>query len=418
MTLAALLFLSAPLPIVGVVVIALLAIMLALLALLRPAERLIDVSNRFNDGIDEVPENVSIGKLNPFAPVAETIGLFGDLVHKQSRTFWTERLEKEAVLASLNEGVVICDGEGRVTKLNSTAAKMFGIACEEVELRRLFEVGDKGELVRQCGELLVATLENRIAISDSFITNSGTHFDLTLTPRPKRPGAILVIRDGNNDHKVEQMGRDFIANASHELRTPITIVKGFAETLQDLPEISEAMLEDITDKIIRNCERMSSLVKSLITLADLDALSKSDFQKNNLVVIVEKCRDTLLSIHPDTAFELTTSSDEILVLCDPHLLELAIMNLLENGVKYSDERAQLSVALEEGKLSISDKGKGIPEDDLEHIFDRFYTVDKAHSRRLGGAGLGLSIVKRIMDIHSGKISVTSNGGTTFLLEFE
>jgi signal transduction histidine kinase len=216
-----------------------------------------------------------------------------------------------------------------------------------------------------------------------------------------------------------EVGKDFITNASHELKTPITIIKGFAETLQDMPELPREMVVEITNKIVKSCQRMDQLVKNLLTLADLENLPAVRFQECDLIALFESCQDLLLTVHPTARIAIEKKRSPIMVHADPDILELALLNLLENGVKYSSSPAEITVTIEEAggkvKIAIRDKGIGIPQESLEHIFTRFYTVDKARSRRLGGAGLGLSIVKTIIEKHQGEISVTSQlgSGSTF-----
>jgi signal transduction histidine kinase len=230
---------------------------------------------------------------------------------------------------------------------------------------------------------------------------------------------IKNITDERN--KVLEMGKDFAANASHELRTPITIIRGFAETLQDLPELPRDMVVDIIEKIVRNCQRMDTLVKNLLTLADLENLPDSRFKECDLVVLAETCRQVVLVVYETAQTTIEKNSESITIAADPDILELAIINLLDNAAKYSNPPAKITIKLEqegdEACISISDQGIGIPPADLEHIFERFYTVDKARSRRLGGAGLGLSIVRTIVEKHHGTISVTSmvGIGTTFFI---
>jgi len=237
----------------------------------------------------------------------------------------------------------------------------------------------------------------------------------------QRGEAEEILR--RSEYKVIEMGKDFVANASHELRTPITIIRGFAETLQDLPEISQEMLAEITEKIVRTCIRLDKLVKSLLTLADIENLSRERMQEVNLVMLAENCERTLLTAHPNAHVKLHSEEGEVLIHAEGDLIELAILNLLENAVKYSQAPAEIEMKIErmgdEVQLKVIDRGIGMAQSDLPHIFDRFYTVNKARSRKLGGAGLGLSIVKTIIDKHSGKISVDSElgKGTTFTIIF-
>jgi two-component system phosphate regulon sensor histidine kinase PhoR len=227
----------------------------------------------------------------------------------------------------------------------------------------------------------------------------------------------LVLRQERLD-----VGRDFVANASHELRTPITIIKGFLETMRDMPEISQDLFSEILKKMLKSCERMESLVKSLLLLADLENCPKGGFEDCDLVQMIDEVSYNLISIHQEATIETYLKDSSIRIWANLDLLELALRNLLENAVKYSKGAARIAIRLEVGeqtcKIKIKDEGIGIPEKDIPHLFDRFYTVDKTHSRRLGGAGLGLSIVKKIVENHRGAISVFSkyHEWTEFVME--
>jgi signal transduction histidine kinase len=245
-------------------------------------------------------------------------------------------------------------------------------------------------------------------------------------PRPQQSGAILVIHDKTIDYLMVEMGKDFVANASHELRTPITIIRGFAETLQDIPHLSSKMLQEITEKIIKTCGRLNHLVKSLLVLADVDNISSKNFSRINLVSCLERCSHMFLSVYPQVMLQTHYELEEAWILADGDLLDLAIMNLLENSIKYSNPPAKVALFLERQKgliaFSVTDRGIGIPEADLPYIFNRFYRVDKARSRKSGGAGLGLSIVKTIVEKHKGSLNVASEVGvgstfTVFFKEF-
>lgn len=311
-------------------------------------------------------------------------------------------LSQKKVLKGLNEGLVILSRRYRVRYANPKACKLLGLPKGRLK---------KGEDFLKLGILvtpLKQCLENKLVIQDRF---NGCELKIS----PLSPGLMMTIQQH------QTLGKEFVANASHELRTPITIIKGFAETLKDVPEISGDMLVDITEKIIRNCLRMNNLVKNLLTLADIDNIGPSKLQVVDLLGLIDGCVSMLKSVHKEIKVHVASLKEECLLKADPDLLELALTNLLENAVKYSEGPAQISITAELKKdvvkLGIIDKGIGIPEEDVDHIFDRFYTVNKAHSRKLGGAGLGLSIVKSIVKLHKGTISVSSKVGvgTTFTL---
>lgn len=343
------------------------------------------------------------------------LALFGITIIFQLLGGKKKKQRSLSVLDGLREGVVILDWEGNIGEVNQKGA--------------LFLKQDKRSLVgtpffthlklKESFPLLKRIQETKLP---QRVMLEGIELDLKVLETKKKILATLL--DSTGEYQKKQLGKDFVANASHELRTPITIIKGFAETLYDLPEISDAMLTEFTEKIVRNCQRMDNLVKNLLTLADLDYLPKARLQEVDLVGMIDNCSHSLLALHPEIEIESFHNEEYILVSGDPDLLELAIMNLLENGVKYSASPAFLSITIADFgdsiELSIADKGVGIPSEDLDKIFERFYTVDKARSRRMGGAGLGLSIVNAIATKHDAEISVTSvvDEGTTFKLAFQ
>ncbi len=355
-----------------------------------------------------------------FTEMADRAALFGkgaDLL----------RLEKRALLENLQEGALTVDGAGRISCVNSKALSLLGIAQDKIlgkEYRDLDRALVK-DLALPSKKLIERVLNEKERAHSHVVLNEllKMHFELIAIPIPQAEGVILLLKDCSNEQKILEVGKEFIANASHELRTPLTIIRGFAETLKDLEEVSEGMYESILEKIIRNCERMERLVKNLLTLADLENSGPLSLVPCDLVALIDEAAQQILAIHPETHIEQFYNQDEIIVLGEETLLILAFINILKNCVKYSHKPAAIKVTIEskedEVYLQIEDKGVGIPEESWERIFDRFYTVDKTHSRRLGGAGIGLSIVKIIMDKHDAKIWVTSTPGvgTTFHISF-
>jgi signal transduction histidine kinase len=212
----------------------------------------------------------------------------------------------------------------------------------------------------------------------------------------------------------ERRGKDFIANASHELRTPITVIRGFAEILHDLPKESAEMIPEISGKILRTSLRLEKLVQSLQTLSDLENGAKEQFQAVDLLPIVEQCKALQLALHPGALISIHCDQPRAMAQVDADIFEMAIMNLLDNAIKYSAPPAEITVRMRSlGSrflFEMEDKGIGIPESELPHIFDRFYRVDQARSRQTGGAGLGLSIVRTIVEKHHGEIAVFSQVG--------
>ncbi len=394
-----------------------------------PIRQIVTAIKPYQSGQEEIIPRLELSKSideeDDFYKLAQTLNSLSDRLRLQIKNITDERNEKEAILESLGEGVIAVDAEMNIRYINFTGTKMIGVPKRQL-LGRPFPLTENkpfSVLLEKCRYLLEACQEKINVLTDSISVGDGKkiYLDLIAAPKAQRNGAILVLQDKSSHYKVLEMGKDFVANASHELRTPITIIKGFAETLEDLPELPREMVVDITEKIVRNCQRMDTLVKNLLTLADLENLPESRFQECDLVALAETCKQVVRAVYETAQIQIEKSSESIVVAADPDILELAIINILDNAAKYSNPPAKITVKLdqkgEEATIAISDRGIGIPPADLEHIFERFYTVDKARSRRLGGAGLGLSIVWTIIEKHHGTISVTSTvgEGTTFTI---
>lgn len=327
------------------------------------------------------------------------------------------RRETNGILESLSEGVVATDTSGKVTFCNEAASRLLGAPRNAILGQSLETIsGLYPDLVKQCHDLVLHSLQTDEKISENWTLRTGNslYLSLTCTPLIHLKGALLVLQDKTSDYKIVELGKDFVANASHELRTPITIIRGFAETLQDIPNLSPEMLHEIMEKIVRTCGRLDNLVKSLLTLADIENFSTDRFKEIDLMPLVENCKHLLLTAHPKAKVIVIHETEQAIVRADGDLLELALFNLLENSVKYSAKSPSIEIEIshvgDQVHLSVRDRGIGISEKDLSHVFDRFYTVDKARSRKLGGAGLGLSIVKMIVEKHKGKVIVASELG--------
>lgn len=329
--------------------------------------------------------------------------LIDDLIRQKDETV--------EILEALGEGIVAVDGNGKVTYINKAASKML-------------QVGEKKLPQNEFGELCKGILENTLKTNEPTLLSQkveSAYLDLIGIPLAFQKGALLVLQDKTADHQIIELGREFIANASHELRTPVTIIRGFAETLHDLPEIPKEMLGEITGKIVRTCIRLEKLIKSLLTLSNADQITNEQFAAVDLVSVIESAKNLLLLAHPEVEIQFKSEVEKGLIFANSNLIELTILNLLENGVKYSNPPARIEMVLKRAgndlHLSIQDWGVGISKEDLPHIFVRFYRADKARTQFGGGAGLGLSIVKTIIEKHKGKIEVVSElgKGSTFTI---
>lgn len=357
---------------------------------------------------------------NDFVRLAGTFNSLSERIQLQFNTLSLERNERAAILDTLAEGVIAVDPNLHVIFANKTALKMFDLEGEKVLNQHIDILKQK-----KATEQLHRTLKENASFTELLELKGPTgriYLETFSAPKEHMGGAILILHDQSQSYRMIQMRRNFISNASHELKTPITIIGGFAEALGDNPDLPKERIQEITQKIIRNCERMTNLIKDLLALSDIEHLPYSRLLHVDLVELLEKCLQTVQEVYPGTKVHLHAPGDKPYYLTgDPRLLEMAFSNLLSNGAKYSEPPADLTVSLahQEGTVSIAfaDKGFGIPEEELENIFQRFYRIDFHQGAKIEGTGLGLSLVETIIEKHGGSIKVDSavGVGTTFTL---
>jgi len=373
-----------------------------------------------------IPLTASIASDPHFLSLSSTINGLSQQVEVQLQTIQQERNEKETILDALGEGIIAVEKNEKVLYVNFTATKILNIPKRSLIGRALGQLGEEHahvllrkihQLIEKKGEMS-GSFTHVVVIQDA----SKKFFDLSIFSQTGGD-KIIVIQDKTSHYKALEIGKDFISNAAHELRTPITVIRGFAETLKDLPDLSRQTFLDIADKISESSQKMDLLIRNLLLLADIENLPEVRFQQCNLIDLLECCSATTRRLHPEIYLVVEKKDNPIFLSCVPDLLELAIHNLLENAVKYSSSPAHIRIETqqlqESVRVAITDRGIGISADDQQRIFERFYAVDRSRSRRLGGSGLGLSIVKMIMDKHGGTISVSSTlgQGSCFILMF-
>jgi two-component system, OmpR family, sensor histidine kinase SenX3 len=325
-----------------------------------------------------------------------------------------------SVLSVLSSSAVVLDSEDRVLSA-SPAARSFGL----VKGDRLV-VGDLLALVRQVrrkGEIR----EGEMEVSTSRFGGRSTSFAVRVAPLGPGVGGgglvLLLAEDQTESRRVEEVRRDFVANTSHELKTPVGALALLAETVEDAADDPEAVRR-FAGRMRQEATRLTNLVQDLITLSRIQAAEPvPDPIVVNLDAVVAEALDRCRMKASARGIELAASGPHgASVLGDEDLLITALRNLLENAVAYSPERTRVVVTTRQPgdgsvEISVADQGIGIPARDLERIFERFYRVDPARSRATGGTGLGLAIVKHVTAAHNGKITVWSKegAGSTFTL---
>jgi two-component system phosphate regulon sensor histidine kinase PhoR len=349
-------------------------------------------------------------------------------LRSQIDTMDADRNKTLAILAGMVEGVVAVDREERVVHANAAAQAILGIDGRLALGRRIWEVTRVVEVSEALGE---AMRQNRVRVSEVRIPTPQKDQVIQLTATPLRnagdqiDGAVVVLHDVSELRQLESVRRDFVANISHELKTPLTAIRGLVETLIDDRKMDRDTHDRFIEKIRDQSTRLSNLVSDLLTLSRLETGAGGlRFEAMDLrETVAESCRTQvhaaetkqvqLLSGLPDAAVTIDGDAEAMRELVD---------NLVSNAIKYtpSGGRVDVKLSTENGSavLEVADTGIGIPPEEQSRVFERFYRVDKARSRQLGGTGLGLSIVKHVALAHGGSVSLKSatGRGSTFRVQ--
>lgn len=329
-----------------------------------------------------------------------------------------ERAETAALIASMVEAVIACDARGEVVTLNPAARELFGLAEAAV-------IPPVRELLRQRAalEAVEAALAGRTATSVEVALDRRT---VLLSGRALAGGgAVFVLHDVTDLKRLENVRRDFVANVSHELKTPLTVVRGYAETLlkdEPAPDVRRGFLETM----LANARRMQQLIDDLL---DLSRIESGAWRPEPAEVALEPLVTEVWAALRERAeaagltFRTTVAPEAATVRADPEALRQVLSNLLDNAVHYTGAGGSIEVRTARDaaavRIEVADTGVGIPGEHLPRIFERFYRVDPARSRELGGTGLGLAIVKHVVEAHGGRALAESRlgAGTTVRIEF-
>ena len=372
-----------------------------------------------------VTDDAEIGELG------QQLNEMAALLNQRFENLENQRSERETILSSMEEGFMAVDKYHQVLSINRAAAQLFRLDPEKAIGQDLQFLIRNFQLSHSLQKALTTKqpLEKDFQLTDS--QENVRHFQVRITPLLKTSGdqfgALIVLNDITRIKLVETIRRDFVANVSHELKTPITSIIGAVETLIDGAIEQREVADRFLGIISRQSDRLDNLIRDLLLLSQLEHLDEGGIQAEvgtlhsvirHAVGICElKAQDKEISL-------VWECSDCIAMRMNAPLLEQALVNLIENAIKYSPKKQQVEIrgSLEKREviIEIKDQGSGIDAQHLDRIFERFYRVDAARSRKLGGTGLGLAIVKHIVQSHGGMVSVESNLniGSKFTLKFQ
>jgi two-component system, OmpR family, sensor histidine kinase SenX3 len=325
-----------------------------------------------------------------------------------------------SVLSVLSSSAVVLDSEDRVLQA-SAAARAFGLVSgDKLRVQELLALARQ---VRRDGEIR----EGEMDVATRGVKHGATSFAVRAAPLGAGVGGgglvLLLVEDQTERRRVEEVRRDFVANTSHELKTPVGALALLAETVEDAADDPEAVRR-FAGRMRQEASRLTNLVQDMITLSRIQAAEPIlDPVPVKLDAVVAEALDRCRMKASARGIELVAiGTHGLSVLGDEDLLVTALRNLLENAVAYSPDKTRVDVSTrlagrDAVEISVADQGIGIPERDLERIFERFYRVDPARSRATGGTGLGLAIVKHVTAAHGGEVNVlsTEGAGSTFTL---
>lgn len=325
----------------------------------------------------------------------------------------SQKRQTDTILKHMTDGVIAFDMKGNVTYINPAAKQMLELRDTDDNFAKVFSKYEDVNMEK------IIYLENWTS-SEMKIENNQGSMNLFFVPfkdEINRPtGVMVVIQDITEHVKLDDMRKEFVADVSHELKTPLTSIKGFSETLLEGDcdkETEKHFLTIIND----NADRMEKLVQDLLTLSRYDSKkNKNSIVEFDLGELAKKCTEKFeIEVRKrNQSLECFVTADVPPVQADKDGIERVIINIISNSVKYTPNGGKINVYVgyvhNDAYVKIKDTGIGIPKDDLDKVFERFYRVDKARSRKLGGTGLGLSIAKEIIEQNNGNINVSSKVG--------
>jgi two-component system phosphate regulon sensor histidine kinase PhoR len=326
----------------------------------------------------------------------------------------------ELILEAMGQGVMVLGSSGRITLTNTALRKVLG-TDRDLTGKTPLEVFRRPELENAVRTVLAGAPAQTLEIT----TGNTRILQANVSPVTNAAGAVdsavVVFHDLTEIRRAERMRRDFVANVSHEFKTPLTAIRGYTETLLSGAKDDPAIAVDFMNTIQRNAQHLETLVGDLLTLARLETEVPSIKDPINLRSMIDELVASRQSAIHERDLHVTLDCPQAQVQADRSRLYTALSNLIDNAINYNKPGGEirLSAEVQNGTLSVAvaDTGYGIPSDELPRIFERFYRVDKARTRDSGGTGLGLSIVKHAIESQGGTIGVSSRigSGSTFTI---
>lgn len=385
-------------------IIILLAIILSVLIARYIAKKVSEPLN--NIDLDHPLSNDSYEEITP---LLRRLDSHQAKIQHQKLLLQKRQKEFDTIISKIKEGMILLDDQARIVSINAEALKLFQInddwhgrfmmeVSRDLTLKDLIDQGLKGK--KKEANIGIENNHYRVLVRPTTDNNRVT-------------GLVVLLFDVTDQLKMEQLQREFTANVSHELKTPLHVISGYSELLANQMVPNEEVPQ-FAAKIHKESERLVKLVEDIINLSHLDEQEKLPQETVNLYDLTQKVLEGLQAKADKKHIQINFNGEEAILRGNPVLLNSLVYNLCDNAITYNHEKGQVNVTLKNSPdtitLEVSDTGLGIAEKDKKRIFERFYRVDKSRSKIVGGTGLGLSIVKSALDFHNGSIKVDSHLG--------
>ncbi len=401
-------------PIIGTILSSILSLLIALL-ISRTIERPLSSITKTAEDVAKgnLEKRVDITSKDEIGRLALSFNRMIEELQSRIETVTEERTLIQTVLRNIADSVFVVDREGKIIFTNPNFEELFA----ETTDRYYYELIRNQEVNNLLERTLIDGLQGSIETSLYLPTERMFHiYTAPIKERNKVTGARAVLQDITEIKRLEKTRMEFVANVSHELKTPLTAIQGAIETLSG-GGIKKISSKEFTDIIERQTKRLANLISDLLDLSGIESKQREmEFEEIDIKTTMEKIFTNFKrrAEKKSQRFSLHLPAQEAFLEADAEKIEQAIVNLVDNAIKFTPDRGEvalsLSVSKEIARIEVSDTGPGIPTDDIPRIFERFYRVDKARSRELGGTGLGLSIVKHIVSAHNGEVGVETEIG--------
>ena len=375
----------------------------------RPITKLLEDADKVISGNKKEKKNKNTDE------IVDTFSMMTDELRENLNEMSRQKKQIETIILHMTDGIIAFDMEGRVILINPAASRLLQVLPTDNTFKSIFN--NKLNIDINMEKIIYlenwTSTEQNVKVADKVLNLFFARFK----DENDRPSGIMVMIQDITEHvKLDDMRKEFVADVSHELKTPITSIMGYSDTLLE-GEYDKETQERFLKVIATEARRMAKLVTDLLTLSRFDnnrvLQEKTRFDLGELV---KRCQESLeLQIsQKNHKVECFVTADVPPVYADKEGIQRVVLNILTNAIKYTPEEGNIKIYVgfvyNDAYIKVIDNGLGIPEDDLKRIFERFYRVDKARTRQMGGTGLGLSIAKEILDRNNGNIDIKSEEG--------